>query len=93
MSGEAILSAENWKTFGRSGLRRPNPAGGELTALPRLPSWWGGVASPSSRTPSSAVGLRSFGLEPNEKFWARTLAHVLSFQTERSKRSKCCGIL
>ena len=26
----------------------PNPAG-ELTALPRLPSWWGGVAATSPR--------------------------------------------
>jgi len=45
VSGEAIASAENsGKPMGGRGYA-PNPAG-VLTALPRPPSWWGGVVAP-----------------------------------------------
>jgi len=39
------------KTLRRPGLRPM----GELTALPQTPSWWGGAAAPSHRTPSSTL--------------------------------------
>jgi len=43
---------------------------GELTALPETPSWWGGVAAASLRTPPPLSALRSC---PNET-WARPFA-------------------
>jgi len=58
VSGEAILSAEN--SGNPLGGRAPNSAG-ELTALDRSPSLWGGVAAPPQK-PHHAVGLRPFGL-------------------------------
>jgi len=59
VSGEAILSAQNsGKPLGGQGSA-PDPAG-ELTALPRFPSWWGGVfvaaLSPRTRTPGLGLG-------------------------------------
>ena len=47
--------SEYKKTFRRPGLR-PDPAEGAYTALPKLPSWWGGAVH-SPRTLSPALGL------------------------------------
>ena len=44
---------------------------GELTALPRPPSWWDVVAASSTRTPPSSQSS-AFRSRPNEKFWTRT---------------------
>ena len=55
MSGEVILNVEIVKKSLGGQCSAPNPAG-ELTVLPRPPSWWGLLRPPQE--PHPALGLR-----------------------------------
>jgi len=53
------------------GAQPPTPLG-ELTALPRPPSWWGEGCYPLPENPIPALGLRAFRLiRPMRKSWTR----------------------
>jgi len=66
LTGGAILSAEN---SGKPlGARTPL---GELTALPRPRSWWGGGLLPPPKNPTPLSRPSALRSCPNEKSWAR----------------------
>jgi len=83
VSGEAILSAENSEKSLGGHDSAPNPAG-ELTALPRPPSWWGLLPPSHPQELYPALSLRS-----------RFLALQASFGSlsQQSSFPQCVGVL
>ena len=72
---------------------QPRTSLGELTALPRLPSWWERLTARSSRTPSPPSGLdfRPFVLPPmkNPPHARASVPLTGHFNTQKAFQTEC----